>query len=581
MSTLWKRLVARGCFVVAGAVVVAWPAAAAAEVTYTKDIAPILQRSCEQCHRPGQIAPMSLRTYEEVRPYARSIKNRTALRNRMGVMPPWMIEKNIGIQGYKNDRSLSEAEIQLIADWADDGAPRGNPADLPPLLEWASADDWTIGEPDLIVKSKPFSMEADAPDWWGSFDTVPTDLTEDRYIAAYELREISDAREKNAEFEGGAAFTASLSVVHHGTVMALGPDGRPEPGGCCPVHEAGRNADVFDAEAGKLMRAGSSLMFGSIHMHSNGRDTTGHLEIGFKFHPRGYEPRYQSTGVMVATNNDLIDIPGGASNVVIDGTAALQQNTKITVFEPHMHAAGVRFCLEAVYGTVTETLSCAGYDHSWVLAYAYEDDVAPLLPKGTILRVIGNYNNTRANRNVVDPRNWQGGGHRSVDNMNLILGQGISMTDEEFAAAVAERREKLGLTGRQVVIGCPTCGQVAATVAPTAGLTAAASELDVSDADAFMGTWTIDLAGPQGPLIFSLDVSDVGGKVGATLNNDILGPATVTDIARNGDDLNLNWEASGPQGALPLTMTLTPTGDALVAVLDFGQGQAEGTATRQ
>ena len=562
-------------------VAVAWPAPAAAEVTYSKDIAPILQRSCEKCHRPGQIAPMALTNYEEVRPYARAIKFRTSLRNRPGVMPPWMMEKNIGIQEYKNDPSLSEAEIQLIGEWADNGAARGNPADLPPPLEWAAADTWTIGEPDLIVKSKPFFMEADAPDWWGPFETVPTGMTEDRYVAAYQLREISDAREKDAEFEGGAPFSAGLAVIHHGTVTALGEDGRPDPGACCPIHEVGRNADVFDAEAGKLLRAGSSLAFGSIHMHSNGRDTTGHLELGFKFHPRGYTPRYRSTGMQVATNHHLIDLPGGASDVRIDATSVLQQNMKLTVFEPHMHVTGVRFCLEAIHGTTTETLSCAGYDQSWVLAYAYEDDVAPLLPKGTILRAIGYFDNSRANRAVADPRNWSGGGHRTVDNMNLLLGQGISLTDEEFAAAVAERREKLGMTGhRQVVIGCPTCGQVAATVAPAAGPPAAASELDVSDAEAFIGTWTIDLAGPQGPLRFSLEVSDVGGKVGATLNNDILGPATVTDITRNGDDLNLNWQAGESQGSLPLTMMLTPTGDALEAVLDFGEGQAEGTATR-
>ena len=232
----------------------------------------------------------------------------------------------------------------------------------------------------------------------------------------------------------------------------------PEPGGCCPVHEVGRNADVFDAEAGKLMRAGSSLGFFSIHMHANGRDTAGHLEIGLKFHPRGYKPRYRNTGVTVATNHDLIDIPGGATDLRIDGTMVLQENIKLTVYEPHMHAAGVRFCLEAIYGTTTETLNCSGYDHSWVLAYAYKDDVAPLLPKGTILRIVGYYDNTPANRNIPDSRNWMGGGHRSIDNMNVLLGQGLGLTDEEFAVAVEERNKQLGIKGRQVVIGCPTCG---------------------------------------------------------------------------------------------------------------------------
>jgi len=103
------------------------PAAAATpEVTFTKDIAPILQRSCQNCHRPGQVAPMSLITYEDARPWARAMKQRTGLRDKAGVMPPWYIEKNIGIQHYKNDPSLSDEEVAKIAKWADTGAPRAS-----------------------------------------------------------------------------------------------------------------------------------------------------------------------------------------------------------------------------------------------------------------------------------------------------------------------------------------------------------------------------------------------------------------------------------------------------------------------
>ncbi len=105
----------------------------AAEITFTKDIAPILQRSCENCHRADGVAPMPLRTYEEVRPWARSIKQRTGIGPRAGVMPPWYVEKNIGIQKFQNDPSLSAEEIAMIAKWADSGAPLGNPADMPPL----------------------------------------------------------------------------------------------------------------------------------------------------------------------------------------------------------------------------------------------------------------------------------------------------------------------------------------------------------------------------------------------------------------------------------------------------------------
>ena len=131
---------------------------AAGSVTFTKDIAPILQRSCQNCHRPGSVAPMSLLTYEDARPYASSMKKRTALRNRQGVMPPWYIEKDIGIQHFKNDVSLSEEQIAKIGTWADTGAPRGNPADMPPPLTFKGEDRWTIGTPDLIVVTPPVTV---------------------------------------------------------------------------------------------------------------------------------------------------------------------------------------------------------------------------------------------------------------------------------------------------------------------------------------------------------------------------------------------------------------------------------------
>src|SRR5688500_14687683 len=128
-------------------------------VTFSKDIAPILQRSCQQCHRPDSIAPMSLRTYAEVRPYARAIKQRVMLAyvpGARGVMPPYLLERTIGIQHMQDDISLSDAQIAAIAKWADSGAPEGNPADLPPPLPVADAYSWVRGKPDLIVSSPPF-----------------------------------------------------------------------------------------------------------------------------------------------------------------------------------------------------------------------------------------------------------------------------------------------------------------------------------------------------------------------------------------------------------------------------------------
>ena len=137
--------------------------APSSDVTFAKDIAPILQRSCQNCHRPAGVAPMSLVTYEEVRPWARAIKTRTGIGPRAGVMPPWYVEKNIGIQHYKDDPSLSDEEIAKIAKWADSGAPLGNPADMPPAKVWADDTAWRIGKPDIIVKTKDVVVKANCP----------------------------------------------------------------------------------------------------------------------------------------------------------------------------------------------------------------------------------------------------------------------------------------------------------------------------------------------------------------------------------------------------------------------------------
>ncbi len=188
--------------------------------TFTKDVAPILQRSCQQCHRPNSLAPMSLLSYEEARPWARSIKYRTGLRTQPGAMPPWYVEKDIGIQAYKNDPSLTDDEIATIAAWVDGGAPRGDPADMPPPLTFSAEDAWELGEPDLVLTTESVEMAAGAPDWWGPFGEIPTGLTEDRYVAAVEMREINDLGGRLGGRTVGGRF-----VFHHlcwGTIAADG-----------------------------------------------------------------------------------------------------------------------------------------------------------------------------------------------------------------------------------------------------------------------------------------------------------------------------------------------------------------------
>ncbi len=450
-------LLAGAGFVVAFAPAVASAQAdAAAEVpTFSTDIAPILQRSCQKCHRPNSLAPMSLISYDEVRPWARSIKNRTSLRDQPGVMPPWYIEKDIGIQKFKEDWSLSDTEIATIARWADNGAPRGNPADMPEPPPFIDVDEWELGQPDLVVSSKTFEVKGEAPDWWGSLGQVDSGLTEDRYVSAIEYKEVNDLpRGVKSDTVGG------LFVVHHSAMAVFGPDRKDDPNEArlWPVHEVGRNADVFDERAGRLMRADSKVMFPSTHVHANGIDTNARIDIGFHFHPEGYEPTKKMELLFFGNGPDL-DIRAMEANQRADAYFTLPKNAKISVFEPHMHAPGVRMCLEAVWGTTVQTLNCAGYDHNWVRVYKYADDAAPLLPKGTILHLTGYFNNSPSNPNVADPRNWSGSGHRSVDNMFINLMQALYMDDEEFAAEIAEREAALEATGG-TDIGCLLCGVV-------------------------------------------------------------------------------------------------------------------------
>jgi len=432
----------------------------APDVTYAKDIAPILQRSCESCHRANGAAAMAFQTYEQVRPWARAIKTRTGVGPKAGVMPPWYVEKNIGIQKYKNDPSLSDKEIALIAKWADSGAPRGNPADLPPALTWDDTK-WAIGTPDLIVKTTPIVVKANTPDWWGEIPSVPVGLTEDRYVVGLEVKEVNDVASSGSD----RATVGGLYVVHHliwaTKVLASGEafsseDLFNDDSTAWPVHEVGREADFFDPNSARLLRAGSSIVSDSAHLHSNGRDTTAHLEIGFKFAPRGFKPEYKRSLVSLGNGVD-IDISPMEGNQELHAYAVLQEHTKVLSFEPHLHAPGARMCLEAIWGYTIQTLSCVGYDHNWVRGYNYADEATPLLPKGTILHIIGYMDNTPANKNVTDPRNWSGSGNRSITNMFIDLGNRVSLTDEQFQREMAQRRQKLGLTRNSVVVGCPLC----------------------------------------------------------------------------------------------------------------------------
>jgi hypothetical protein len=452
--------------------------AGAADVTFTKDVAPVLQRSCQGCHRADGVAPMALTTYEEVRPWAKAIKQRTGIGPHAGVMPPWYVEKNLGIQQFKDDPSLSDAEVAMLAKWVDSGAPRGNPADMPPPRVWPDARSWAIGTPDLIVKSKDILVKGDAPDWWGEIPSMPTGLTDDRYVSAVEVKEVNDV---DSHIGAGRPTVGGRFVFHHmiWRTAVLDPakaDQIPDSPSILadeesvnwPVHEVGRNADFFDPLSARLLKKGSYIVSDSIHLHSNGRDTHAHLEVGFKLMPKDYKPTYKRAVYGLGNGVD-IDIKAMEANQQLHAYTVLQQNTKIISFEPHLHAPGSRMCLEAIWGYTIQTLNCVGYDHNWVRGYDYTDDSAPLLPKGTILHIIGYMDNSPTNKNVPDPRNWQGSGNRSVANMFIDLGMRVALDDDQFKEEMAKRRDHLHLKTGDVVVGCPLCMVAPAPTKTSAG----------------------------------------------------------------------------------------------------------------
>lgn len=399
---------------------------------------------------------MPLVTYDETAPFAGLIEYKTSLRDRAGAMPPFYAEKNIGIQHIKDDPSLSDAELAAISTWARSGAPKGDAADAPAPLVFDNNAKWKLGEPDKIVRLKDFLMEGGRPDWWGELPSVSTGMTEDRYVKSVEIIEVNDVNEGVAASD----TVGGLYIFHHmiWRTEVVDENGKIVPGQSVsfPVHEVGRNGDVFDPEAGPLLAANSAFFTDSVHMHSNGRDTVGHLEIGFRFHPRGYEPKYKSA-ISILGNGVDISVEGDAKDQELHAYQVLTQNTKVITFEPHLHAPGERMCLEAIWGYSVETISCVGYDHNWVRGYGFEDNYTPLLPKGTILHITGYFDNTKANPNVPDPRNWQGSGNRSVTNMFIDLGIRVTMTDEQFKEEMEKRRNNLNLGPNDHVIGCPLC----------------------------------------------------------------------------------------------------------------------------
>jgi hypothetical protein len=419
--------------VVGGGLLLVSSPVSAQDPTFTKDVAPILQRSCQTCHRPGSIAPMSLLTYEDARPWARAIRTQVAKR----AMPPWFVDKNVGIQEFTDDRSLSDKDLNTIVKWVDAGAPRGNPGDMPPprtfndnIYEWTLAKQ--IGrEPDLIVPiPEPFVVKAGNPNWW--IDMVSDmGLMDDRWIKAYETK----------------PSLTGFPVVHHATTAMLKPNGDEEG---LSEYALGKTGDIHPDGTGRLILAGTKIRWNMHYSQNpNGKDTTDRTSIAFWFYPKGYQPKHPLVRRSVGNVTDL-DFPAGDSNVRTDGYTMLEDNVRITVIQPHLHNLGKRQCLEAIFrdGRV-QTLNCINWDFGWHIAYNYADQVQPLLPRGTMLHVISWHDNSKGNKWAGDPRNWVGWGNRSTDDMSFAHISWFALTDQEYQQQLNERLAARSTTTNQ------------------------------------------------------------------------------------------------------------------------------------
>jgi hypothetical protein len=403
------------------------PDAAPGEVTFSKDVAPILQARCQVCHRPDTFAPMSLLTYKEARPWAKSIKQKVVAHE----MPPWYIDKHVGVHDFKNDVSLTDQEIATLVKWADSGAPEGNPADMPAPRKFDDSDQWHI-RPDLVVQlPKDIVVPAKGADRWIDV-AVDAGLTENRYIKGVEIKPTKGFR---------AVHHASTSMKHEDDA----DDGNDEVQGTfLNEYALGKNADVFPDGAGRLIKAGSKISF-NLHLHPIGQDTPINIALALELYPKGYTPHYAETTEKVGDPKDELDIPPGVESARFDGYNTLTKPARLLSFQPHLHNRGKASCMEAIYpgGHKVETISCVSkYQFAWHLVYLYDEDAQPLLPAGTILHLISWYDNSTQNKFNPDPENLITYGQRTIDEMGGAWVSYYYLSEEEFKQQTEARKAK-------------------------------------------------------------------------------------------------------------------------------------------
>jgi mono/diheme cytochrome c family protein len=438
-------------------------ASGATSVTFAKDVAPIFQQKCEVCHRKEGMAPMSLVTFDEVRPWARSIKTKVIGHE----MPPWYIDKTVGIQQFANDRSLSDAQIATIVRWVDAGALPGSAKDMPVPKQWPADDVWQLAEtfgrpPDLIIRSPEYKMPAVTQDrWWQPMSDFV--FPEDRWAAGTETRPTLKSR-KVVHHAGTTLFQREDPAYNKAREALLKGQGSADAGALSPAKNAlneerledtspdgvrfsewaiGKNGEIYsEYEAGQFLRKGARMGF-DVHLFASGEETVAQVETAFWFYPKGVTPKYRALKTAFGGNVGNLEIPPGKITVH-EGYFVLPAPAIVLTFQPHMHLRGKAFAMEALYPDGrTEILNYVDrYAFNWHINYIYTKDSAPVLPKGTIIKTTAWHDNTAANKSNPDPTQWVAYGQRSVDEMAHSNEVVIYVTQADYDRITGERKQK-------------------------------------------------------------------------------------------------------------------------------------------
>ncbi|HJQ70275.1 MAG TPA: thiol-disulfide isomerase [Blastocatellia bacterium] len=378
-SKVMMLLIAMTAFV---ALATATDKSRASKVTFTKDVAPILYKSCAECHRAGEIAPMSLLSYKEVRPWARSIRERVADRS----MPPWSADPKYG--HWANDPRLSDQEIATVVEWVNAGAPEGDAKDLPPQPKFTNG--WTIGTPDVVIEMpNEYTVPADGTVPYLYF-SMPSGFTEDKWIQAMEIR------------------PGNRKVVHHVIAYAQDPNvkdtnpggegelrrGRTHLGGITP----NKTGVVLGPGMARLIKKGSNIVF-QMHYTTYGVEAKDRTKIGFVF---AKEPGKKIVNTGNAANGRFV-IPPRDPSYEVKASKTFDEDVVITSFMPHMHVRGKSFVYTAVFpdGRSEILLNVPKYDFNWQHTYIPKQPIA--LPKGTRLDCVAYFDNSEKNKFNPDP----------------------------------------------------------------------------------------------------------------------------------------------------------------------------------